>query len=161
MAIEAGQKMPEAMLVTMGPDGPMQVSLSERLKGRKVVIYGMPGAFTPGCHASHMPSVVRTAAAIRAKGVDEVMVITVNDAFVLKAWGEASGAAAAGITLLGDAEGGLIRALGIGFNAPVSGLYGRSSRFAAIVEDGVITLAVMDKPGQCDVSTGEAILARL
>ena len=161
MAISTGARMPEATLVTMGEAGPMQVDLGARLKGRKVVIYGMPGAFTPGCSSAHMPSVVRTAAAIRGKGVDEVMVITVNDAFVLKAWGEATGATAAGITLLGDADGALIRALGIGFDAPVSGLYGRSSRFAAVVEDGVVTLAEIDKPGQCDLSTGEAILGKL
>lgn len=161
MAISTGARMPEATLVTMGEAGPVQVELGERLKGRKVVIYGMPGAFTPGCSSAHMPSVVRTAAAIRAKGVDEVMVITVNDAFVLKAWGEATGASVAGITLLGDAEGALTRALGMDFNAPVSGLYGRSSRFAAVVEDGVVTVAEIDKPGQCDLSTGEAILGKL
>jgi peroxiredoxin len=161
MAISTGMHMPEATLVTMGEGGPVQVSLGERLKGRRVVIYGMPGAFTPGCSGAHMPSVVRTAAALRAKGVDEVMVITVNDAFVLKAWGEATGATAAGISLLGDAEGALTRALGMGFNAPVSGLYGRSSRFAAVVEDGVVTVAEIDKPGQCDLSTGETILGKL
>jgi peroxiredoxin len=161
MTISTGDKLPDVTLVGMGESGPMQVSLADRLKGRKVVIYGMPGAFTGTCSGVHMPSVVRTADAMRAKGVDEIMVITVNDPFVVKAWGDATGANAAGITMLGDAEGKLAEATGMAFTAPAIGLYNRSNRFAAVVEDGVVVATGIEKPGQCDVSTGESILGML
>lgn len=161
MAISTGDRLPDVTLIGMGEKGPEQVRLADRLKGRKVVIYGMPGAFTSGCSGLHMPSVVRTADAIRAKGVDEIMVVTVNDPFVLKAWGDATGAHAAGVSLMGDAEGALAQATGLAFTAPAIGLYNRSSRFAVVVEDGVVTVAEVDKPGQCDLSTGESILEKL
>jgi len=161
MAISTGYKLPDVSLVAMGDKGPEQVSLGERLKGRRVVIYGMPGAFTGTCSGAHMPSVVRTADAMRAKGVDEIMVITVNDPFVIKAWGDATGANAAGISMLGDASGALAEATGMAFTAPAIGLYNRSSRFACVVEDGVVTVTGVDAAGQCDLSTGESILEKL
>jgi peroxiredoxin len=161
MAISTGDKLPDVTLVAMGDKGPQQVSLAERLKGRKVVVYAMPGAFTGTCSGVHMPSVVRTADAMRAKGVDEIMVITVNDPFVIKAWGDATGANAAGISMLGDADGSLAQATGMAFTAPAIGLYNRSSRFACVVEDGVVTATGVDAAGQCDLSTGESILEKL
>lgn len=161
MAIAVGQRLPEAVLVTMGADGPEEVRLSERLAGRKVVLFGLPGAFTGVCSTAHIPSFIRTAGAFREKGVDEIICVAVNDPFVLKAWGDATGATKAGIAHLGDADGALTRALGMEFSVPSKGLYGRSNRYALLVEDGVVTRANLDQPGQCDLSTGEALLGTL
>jgi peroxiredoxin len=161
MGIAVGERMPEATLVTMGANGPEQVKLSERLKGRKVVVFALPGAFTGPCTTAHIPSFIRTAGKFRAKGVEEIICISVNDPFALKAWGEATGATKAGITHLGDADGSMTKGLGLDFTAPHLGLIGRSNRYAAVVEDGVITHANVDKPGECNISTGEALLETL
>jgi len=161
MAISTGQGLPEANLVTMGADGPEIVSLSDRLKGRKVVVFALPGAFTGPCSTIHMPSFVRTADAIRAKGVDEIICIAVNDPFTLRAWGEATGAEKAGITLLGDADGSFTKTLGMDFTAPQIGLYGRSNRYALLLDDGIVTVANIDEPAQCKISVGEELLAQL
>lgn len=161
MTLSVGGRLPEADLVTMGAEGPETVSLSARLKGRKVVVFGLPGAFTGPCTTAHIPSFIRTADAFRAKGVAEIICISVNDPFVLKAWGEATGATKAGITHLGDAEGKLTHALGMEFTAPQIGLIGRSNRYALVLEDGRITHANIDKPGECNISTGEALLAAI
>ena len=104
MAISEGARLPEATLVRMGPEGPESVELSSLTAGRKVVIFAVPGAFTPTCSQSHMPSFVRSMDALRNKGVDEVICVSVNDPFVLKAWGEDTGGSEAGITILGDAQ---------------------------------------------------------
>ena len=161
MAIELGARLPDAQMVTMGADGPVTVSLAEKLKGRKVVVFALPGAFTGPCSTIHLPSFIRTADKFRAKGVAEIICIAVNDPFTLKAWGEATGATKAGITLLGDADGSFTRGLGMDFTAPHLGLIGRSNRYAVVVDDGRIVLAHVDKPGVCDVSTGESLLADL
>lgn len=158
MAIETGQRLPGAVMLAMGDKGPEPVDLGERLKGRKVVVFGLPGAFTGTCSTLHLPSFVRTAERFRAKGVDEIICVAVNDPFTLKAWGEATGAAAAGITLLGDSDGAFTRALDMAFDAPAIGLHGRSRRYAAVVEDGVVTHLRIDRPGECSISTGEALL---
>lgn len=161
MTISVGGTLPETNLVRMGKDGPENVSLHAKLKGRKVVVFALPGAFTGPCSTAHIPSFVRTAAAFRAKGVEEIMCISVNDPFALNAWGEATGATAAGITHLGDADGSFTRALKMDFTAPELGLIGRSNRYALVIEDGVITKANIDAPGVCNISTGEALLAEL
>ncbi|MFZ5749732.1 MAG: peroxiredoxin [Pseudomonadota bacterium] len=161
MAIDVGGRLPDAQLVTMGSDGPVVVSLAEKLKGRKVVVFALPGAFTGPCSTIHLPSFIRTADQFRAKGIDEIICIAVNDPFTLKAWGDQSGATKAGITLLGDADGSFTKGLGMDFTAPHLGLIGRSNRYAVVVDDGRIVLAHVDKPGVCDVSTGESLLADL
>ncbi|MBC7143601.1 MAG: peroxiredoxin [Rhodobacteraceae bacterium] len=161
MKLSKGGKLPEASFVTMGANGPETVRLSDRLKGRKVVVFGLPGAFTGPCSTVHVPSFIRTAEDFRKKGVAEILCIAVNDPFVLKAWGEATGGTAAGITFLGDADGSFTRALGMEFTAPQLGLIGRSNRYALVLDDGVITVASIDKPGECNISTGEALLERL
>jgi peroxiredoxin len=161
MSLAVGERLPDATLTVMGADGPETVQLADRLKGRKVVLFALPGAFTGPCTTAHVPSFIRTADAFRAKGVEEIICIAVNDPFVLKAWGEATGATAAGITMLGDSEGKLTHALGMEFTAPQLGLIGRSNRYALVLEDGKITHANIDKPGVCDISTGEALLAKL
>lgn len=161
MTLSKGGRLPDARFVTMGANGPETVRLSERLKGRKVAVFGLPGAFTGPCSTIHVPSFIRTAEEFRKKGVAEIFCISVNDPFVLKAWGEATGGTAAGISFLGDADGSFTRALDMEFTAPQLGLIGRSNRYALVLDDGVITAASIDKPGECDLSTGEALLARL
>lgn len=161
MAISVGGRLPEASFVRMGKDGPETVSLQALLKGRKVIVFALPGAYTGPCTSAHIPSFIRTAEAFRARGVEEIICIAVNDPFVLKAWGDATGATAAGITFLGDADGSFTKGLGMDFTAPHIGLIGRSNRYALVIEDGVITKANIDEPGVCNISTGEALLAEL
>ena len=159
MAISTGEKLPDATLVRIGAEGPETVTLSEKLKGRKVVIFAVPGAFTPTCHSAHVPSFIRTKDQFAAKGVDEIICISVNDPFVMKAWGEATGAAPAGITMLADPESAFTKAIGMEFDAPPAGLMGRSKRYAMVVEDGTVTVfQAEESPGVCEVSGGEALL---
>jgi len=162
MTLSTGDKLPEASLLQLGADGPEAVSLSEKTNGRKVVIFAVPGAYTPTCHSAHVPSFIRTKDALVAKGVDEIICVSVNDPFTMKAWGEATGATEAGITMLSDADSGFTKAIGMDFDAPPAGLIGRSQRYAMIVDDGkVTTLHVEENPGACEVSGGEALLAEL
>lgn len=158
MTISVGDTFPDAQLSVLGNDGPKLVSLSEYIRGRKVIVFGLPGAFTGPCSTTHVPSFIRTAAAFKAKGIQEIICIAVNDPFVLKAWGEATGATAAGITMLGDAEGKLTRSLKMDFTAPQIGLIGRSNRYAVVLDNGVVTHANVDQPNTCDISTGERLL---
>lgn len=159
--LEEGMRLPEAVLLEKGPEGPHEVNLSQRLNGRKVVIFAVPGAFTPTCDSAHMPSFVRTAEKFRAKGVDEIICLSVNDVHVLRYWGETSGAIKAGITLLADPASELTRALGIDYSNEKAGMLHRSRRYAMVVEDGVVTVLHLEQPGVCEVSTGEAMLAEL
>jgi len=127
-----------------------------------VVIFGLPGAYTGTCTTAHVPSFIRTADEFAAKGVDEIICVSVNDPFVMKAWGEATGAAAAGISMLGDADAAFTLALGLEFTAPPVGLFNRSKRYALYAEDGVVkVLHVEENPGVCEVSSGEAMLAAI
>jgi len=161
MSLEIGSTLPDAKLVTLGADGPEMVDLSAYVKGRRVVIFGLPGAFTGPCSTAHLPSFIRTADDFRAKGIDEIICIAVNDPFVLNAWADATGARDAGITMLGDADGALTKALGMDFTAPPIGLHGRSNRYAVVLDDGVVTHANIDEPNVCDVSRGEQLLETL
>ncbi len=162
MPINVGDTLPEASFSRMGADGPEQVALSDLTKGRKVAIFAVPGAFTPTCHSAHVPSFIRTKDHFFAKGVDEVICISVNDPFVMKAWGEATGATAAGLTLLADGASAFTTAIGMEFSAPPVGLMARSKRYAMIVDDGVVTIfQAEESPGVCDVSGGEALLAAM
>lgn len=158
MTISVGDKFPDAQLSVMTDDGPKLVSLSDYVRGRKVIVFGLPGAFTGPCSTTHIPSFMRTANAFKAKGIEEIICVSVNDPFVLKAWGEATGAKAAGITMLGDAEGKLTHSLKMEFTAPQIGLIGRSNRYAVVLDNGVVTHANIDQPNVCDVSTGERLL---
>ena len=161
MSLEIGSTLPDAKLVTLGADGPEMVDLSAYVKGRRVVIFGLPGAFTGPCSTAHLPSFIRTADDFRAKGIDEIICIAVNDPFVLNAWADATGARDAGITMLGDADGALTKALGMDFTAPPIGLHGRSNRYAVVLDDGVVTHANIDEPNVCDVSRGEQLIETL
>lgn len=162
MTIAPGDTLPEATLVKMGADGPEALSLADHAKGKTLVIFAVPGAFTPTCHSAHVPSFIRTKDGFAAKGVDEIICVSVNDPFVMGAWGQATGATEAGITMLGDAESTFTKAVGMDFDAPPAGLIARSKRYAMVVTDGTVTkLHVEDSPGTCDVSGGEALLAEL
>ncbi len=162
MPITTGDKLPEASFSRMGADGPEQVALSSLTAGRKVVIFAVPGAYTPTCHSAHVPSFIRTIGDFAAKNVDEIICISVNDPFVMKAWGADTGAAEAGITMLADGAGEFTKAIGMDFDAPPVGLMGRSKRYAMLVEDGTITLLhVEESPGVCEASAGEALLAAM
>ena len=162
MTISTGARLPDATLVKIGDKGPEGVALSERLKGRKVALFAVPGAFTPTCHSAHVPSFIRTKDDFAAKGVDEIICVSVNDPFVMKAWGEATGATAAGITMLSDAASEFTKAIGMAFDAPPAGLIARSRRYAMLVEDGVVTvLHAEEAPGTCEISGGEALLAAI
>ena len=162
MTISEGARLPEATLLAPGADGPEEVSLSDRSRGRRVAVFAVPGAYTPTCHAAHVPSFIRTKDDFAAKGVDEIICVAVNDPFVMAAWGEATGATEAGLTMLSDADGGFTKAIGMDFDAPPVGLIGRSKRYAMLIEDGTVrTLHVEEDPGACEVSSGEALLAAI
>lgn len=162
MTISVGSKLPDATLHVMGEKGPEQVSMADKLKGRNVVIFGLPGAYTGTCTTAHVPSFIRSKEKLAAKGVDEVICLSVNDAFVMKAWGDSTGANAAGITMLGDVNSDFTKAIGMNFSAPPAGFVDRSKRYALYAEDGVVkVLNAEESPGQCDISGGEAMLSAL
>lgn len=162
MVISVGDRLPEATLLTIGANGPEAVDLGERLKGRKVVIFGLPGAFTGTCTTAHVPSFIRTKPGFEAKGVDEVICVTVNDPFVVKAWTDATGAGTAGIATLADAESAFTSAIGMEFSAPASGFVNRSKRYSLYAEDGVVKVLNLEVArGTCEISAGETLLAQL
>ena len=162
MTIAVGDKLPAATLIRMGANGPEQVALAELLKGRKVAIFGLPGAYTGTCSTAHVPSFMRVRGKLADKGVDEVICVSVNDGFVMKAWGEATGATAAGITMLGDADASLTKALGLAFSLPAIGLIDRSKRYSLLAEDGVVkVLNLEENAGACEISAGETLLGQI
>lgn len=162
MTISTGDKLPEATLLRMGAEGPEGVELSSLTTGRKVVIFGLPGAYTGVCSTAHVPSFVRNKDQFAAKGVQDIICISVNDPFVMDAWGKATGAADAGLHMLGDSEAAFTKAIGMDFTAPPAGLINRSKRFSMLVEDGVVTVINEEaSPGECEISAGETLLAAL
>ncbi|MBP1806063.1 peroxiredoxin [Rubellimicrobium aerolatum] len=162
MAIEVGGRLPEGTLMRMGPGGPEKVDSRQLFAGRRVVLFGVPGAFTGLCSTAHVPSYIRAMAGLTARGVDEIVGVSVNDPFVMQAWGEATGATMAGITLLADPSGDWIAAMGQAFDAPVVGLHRRAKRFSALIEDGVVKIWNEEAaPGTCEATAGEAMLAAL
>lgn len=159
MTIKTGDTLPEATFLRLGASGPESVALSDLTQGRKVVIFALPGAYTATCTTAHVPSFIRTAGPLAAKGVEEIICITVNDPFVVAAWSRETGADAAGITMLADSEGLFTEAVGMLFDAPAIGLIGRSKRYAMLVEDGVVTVMHEETArGGCEISGGEAML---
>ncbi|UAB88590.1 peroxiredoxin [Ruegeria sp. SCSIO 43209] len=157
--IATGDMLPEATLIQMGAEGPVEVRISDKTKGRKVVIFAVPGAFTGTCTTAHVPSFMRTKDQFDAKGVEEIICISVNDPFVMGAWGESTGATAAGLTMLADAASEFTKAIGMDFDAPPVGLIARSKRYAMLVEDGkVVAMNLEENPGVCEVSAGEGLL---
>lgn len=162
MTITVGSTLPDATLLRMGEKGAEGVSMAARLKGRNVVIFGLPGAFTGTCTTSHVPSFMRVAERLAAKGVDEVICVSVNDPFVMRAWGESTGAAAKGITFLGDADASFTKAAGLEFTVPHEGFFDRSKRYALYAVDGVVKVLNMGQETKaCEISGGEAMLAAI
>lgn len=162
MAINEGDTLPGGTLMRIGAEGPEPVELENLVKGRKVVIFAVPGAYTPTCDSAHVPSFLRVMDGLQAKGVDEVICISVNDPWVMQAWGNSTGAAAGGITMLADASGAFTKAIGMDFDTPPLGFLGRSRRYAMLVENGVVTRFHPELGrGVCETSSGEAMLAAL
>jgi len=162
MTITTGDRLPETSFLEKGPDGIAPVPSQALFAGRKVALFGLPGAFTGTCSTRHLPSFVRVAEALRAKGVDEVVCVAVNDPHVMRAWGEGAGALTAGIRMLSDAASDFTTALGLAFDNPAAGMFRRSKRYSLLAEDGVVTiLHVEDNNGECSVSAGETLLAEL
>jgi len=159
MTIALGDRLPEATFLEKGPEGIGPVPSAELFGGRRVVLFGLPGAFTGMCSSRHVPSFIRVADAIRAKGVDEIVCVSVNDPHVMLAWSESSGAGAAGIRMLADADGAFARAMGLTFDNPGAGLFGRSKRYALMAEDGVVkVLNIETSRTDCELSGGETML---
>jgi glutaredoxin/glutathione-dependent peroxiredoxin len=161
MSIKVGDRLPEASFVTMTADGPARRSVSEVFNGRRVVLFAVPGAFTPTCHRKHMPGFVAQAAAFKARGIDTIACVAVNDIHVLTAWAEASGAEDK-VLFLADGNGEFTKAIGMELDASGFGMGLRSKRFAMLVEDRVVNAIHLEaQPGMAEESSAERLLAVL
>ena len=158
--IKVGDQIPSMTLTKATAEGPKPVTTDELFAGRKVVMFAVPGAFTPTCSAKHLPGFVENHAALTAKGVDEVVCMAVNDAFVMGAWGK-SQAADGKITMLADGSAALTKAMGLELDLVARGLGVRSQRFAMVIEDGKVSHLAVEAAGGFDVSRAEAVLAAL
>jgi peroxiredoxin len=159
MSINVGDKIPEATLHIMGENGPTGITTSEIFAGKKVVLFAVPGAFTPGCSMTHLPGYVVNADKLREKGVDTIACLSVNDAFVMDAWGKAQNAEH--ILMLADGNGDFTAQLGLELDGRGFGLGTRSQRYAMIVENGVVKVLNVEEGPGVDVSAAETILAAL
>ena len=160
MTIKVGDTLPETKFKIMTADGPAERSSSDLFAGRTVVLFAVPGAFTPTCHNNHLPGFVEHADTILSKGVDEIAVVSVNDVFVMNAWAKATGAGK--ITFLADGSADFAKAIGLELDASGAGLGIRSKRYAMIVKDGKVTaLNIEETPGKAEVSGAAGILAAL
>lgn len=160
MSIQAGEKMPSGAFGVMTDSGPGGISTDDLFSGKKVVLVSVPGAFTPTCSMNHLPGFVEQADALRAKGVDTIACMAVNDVFVMDAWGKDRGVGD-DVVMLADGNGDYAQALGLEFDGSGFGMGTRGQRFAIIVDDGVATHVGVEQPGEFDVSKAEAILANL
>ncbi|MCR9185771.1 MAG: peroxiredoxin [Halieaceae bacterium] len=159
MTIKVGDKIPAVTLKTMGAEGPVNISTDEIFAGKKVLLFAVPGAFTPGCSLTHLPGYVVNADKIKAKGVDTIACMAVNDAFVMDAWGKAQNAEA--LLMLGDGNGDFTAALGLELDGTGFGLGKRSQRFAMLVDDGTVTHLNVEPGAGVDVSSAESMMALL
>jgi len=162
MAISQGDKLPDALLRRMGDNGPEEITIEALTSGRKIVLFGLPGAFTPTCSSAHVPSFIRTKEAFFEKGIEEIICVAVNDVHIMRQWGDVTGATAAGLSMWADPASEFTTAIGMNFDVEALGFYGRSSRYAMIVENGVVTqLNQETERGVCDISGGETLLESL
>ena len=161
MAIKVGDRLPEAKFRVMTAEGPGWKTTDEVFKGKKVVLFAVPGAFTPTCHKNHLPGFVQNAAAIKAKGVDSIAVTAVNDGFVMDAWKKASGAEGK-VEFLADGNGDFAKAIDMTLDGSANGLGLRSKRYSMLVEDGVVKkLNVEDAPGKAEMSGADNLMKQL
>jgi peroxiredoxin len=160
MTIKVGDKMPAGTFKTMTKDGPQNLTTDQLFKGKRVVLFSVPGAFTPTCDAKHLPGYVGLAAQLKAKGVDAVACMAVNDVFVMNAWGKASNVGDK-VLMLADGNGDYARALGLELDATGFGMGRRGQRFAIVVDNGVATRVNVEGPGEFRVSAAEFVLGQL
>lgn len=157
MTIQPGDKLPSTTLTKVTANGPDQVSTDDFFAGRKVALFAVPGAFTPTCSAKHMPGFVDNADKLKEKGIDEIACVSVNDAFVMDAWGKASNAGDT-VTLLADGNGQFAKELGLEMDGSKFGMGTRSQRYSMVVNDGVVESLNVEAPGEFRVSSAEHLL---
>jgi peroxiredoxin len=156
--IKVGDKIPAVSIGTMGAQGPAEVKTEEFFKGKKVVLFGLPGAFTPTCSAKHLPGFIAHAADLKKKGVDAVACISVNDPFVMDAWGKSLHAEGK-VTMLADGSAAFAKAAGLELDLTGRGMGMRSKRYSMVVDNGVVkNIHIEENPGACDISNAETIL---
>ena len=160
MTIKVGDKVPSVKLKQMTPDGMKDVQTEDFFKGKKVVLFALPGAFTPTCSAKHLPGFVEKAAELKAKGVDTIACLSVNDAFVMNAWGKDQKADGK-VQMLADGNADFTKAVGLELDARANGLGIRSQRYAMVVDNGVVKTLNVEKPGSFEVSSAESVLKAL
>ncbi len=161
MAVKVGDRLPaDLKLKEMGEGGPKDVTVGEIFKARKVVLFAVPGAFTPTCSMKHLPGFLEQASAIKAKGVDEIVCLSVNDAFVMGAWGKSNNAAGK-VRMVADGNGEFTKALGLTLDASGFGMGLRSQRYAMIVQDGKVTELLLEPSAGLTVSSAETVLSKL
>jgi peroxiredoxin len=160
MTIKAGEKMPEGSFTQMTKDGPQKLTSEQLFAGKTVVLFSVPGAFTPTCDAKHLPGFVELADQIKAKGVDTIACTAVNDVFVMNAWGK-HGNVGEKILMLADGNGAYVKSLGLEMDGSKFGMGMRGQRFAIIVKNGVATQVDIEKPGEFKVSAAEHVLTQL
>jgi glutaredoxin/glutathione-dependent peroxiredoxin len=160
MAIQVGDKIPAATLKVPTADGIQDRTTDQLFGGKKVVLFSVPGAFTPTCSAKHLPGFVQNAAAIKTKGVDSIICLAVNDAFVMDAWGKSQNCGDK-VIMAADGNGEFARALGLDFDGSRFGMGQRSQRFALVAEDGVVKHIAVEAPGKFEVSSAEAVLGKI
>jgi len=158
MTIKAGEKIPSATLMQMKDGKPTPVSTDELFVGKTVALFALPGAFTPTCSAKHVPGYVQNYDALKAKGVDSIVCVSVNDAFVMGAWAKDQGAGEK-VMMLADGNGDFTRAMGLAFDASKFGMGERSQRYSAVVKSGVVKALNVEQPGAFDVSSAEHMLS--
>lgn len=167
MTIQVGERLPSGTLMEMNevetqgcPLGPVSREVRDLVKGKRIVIFGLPGAFTPTCSAKHVPGYVAQWEHLRAKGVDEIWCVSVNDAFVMGAWGRDQGTAGR-VRMLADGNADFTRALGLEVDLSARGMGTRSQRYSMLVEDGVVKALNLEQPGKFEVSSAETMLGQL
>ena len=160
MTIQAGDRIPEGKLKVMGKDGPMNVEAKELLGQGRVVLFSVPGAFTPTCDAKHLPGYIEKAAALKARGVGKLVCLAVNDVFVMNAWGKSAGVGDA-IVMAADGNGEYTQSLGLELDARGFGMGMRGKRFALVIENGVVKQVHVEAPGEFKVSSADYILGQL
>lgn len=158
--IKPGDTLPSMKLMVGTADGPREVSTDDIFRGKRVVLFAVPGAFTPTCSARHLPGFVEQAGALKQKGIDSIVCLAVNDAFVMAAWAKSQNVGPE-ITMLADGSGTFTKALGLELDLVGRGMGVRSQRFALIADDMKVTYLAVEKPGDFDVSRAEAVLARI